>query len=374
MTKALIALPAGAPLQALNTVFTTVPTVEPRLVIDGVGAIVEIPEDVVNAVAGLAGLAAVATGALAALERLPVPPDALPWLQAWNKLFDPAFLNTLARRPATWITTPLPQCSHQVTGSGVPPPPAQDMRLIGDIAVGIMTVDGPVGTTAQITPSEVLSITLSIIQGFEILYRNAPKEVKLVFLVEPRRAALRVDPSTVPPPTGASPAEIPFEEYEKREAIWRDAALRANGFPTGFAGINALRAALLTRPWLDGTPTRSIVILATKYNTAHFAYAANGRLVLQYPNSLAAVGIDNLDRVIAHESCHLFNAPDEYGACVPQQVFGPFGVPNGNCIKANIPLFPHVPCLMGGESDDMCAWSKAHVGWNPLPFPLPPFI
>jgi hypothetical protein len=375
MVKALIALPTGVPIQALNNVFAAVPGVEPRLVLDGIGAIVEVPPNLVQAVAGLPGLAAVATGAIANLAALPVPAEAIPWLQAWNKLFDPVFLNTLATRAAQWLNIPAPPCPHEVSGFGAPPPPIQDMRLVGDIAVGIMTIDGPAGTVAQITASEFVDITLSIIHGFDILYNNAPREVKLVFLAEPRRAALPLlDPASVPVAPAGGPQVITFPEYEERERMWRDPALQAQGFPAGFAGINAYRNNLLTRPWLTGAPQRSIVILVTKYNAAHFGYAANGRFVLQFPNALAAVGIDNLDRVIAHETCHLFNAPDEYGTCVPQQLFGPFNVPNGNCVNAHIPFIPHTSCLMAGETDDMCVWSKAHVGWNPVPFPIPPIL
>jgi hypothetical protein len=40
-------------------------------------------------------------------------------------------------------------------------------------------------------------------------------------------------------------------------------------------------------------------------------------------------------------------APNEYGACVPQHVFGPFDVPNGNYINAHIPIAPHTPRLIG---------------------------
>lgn len=112
-------------------------------------------------------------------------------------------------------------------------------------------------------------------------------------------------------------------------------------------------------------------MLLTKYNAAHFAYGTSGRLVVDLPHAKAGVaaGIDDLDRVIAHETCHLFEAPDEYGNCVALAAYGPFGAPNGNCPN---PVIAAVPCLMNGLSDTMCAWTKAHVGWNPLPFPIPP--
>ena len=52
----------------------------------------------------------------------------------------------------------------------------------------------------------------------------------------------------------------------------------------------------------------------TKYPVGHFAYAYLGGpyLVMQY--AIDGWGPNNIDRVFAHETCHIFNAPDDYAA------------------------------------------------------------
>ena len=68
----------------------------------------------------------------------------------------------------------------------------------------------------------------------------------------------------------------------------------------------------------------------TKYQLGWFAYAALGgpRLVMDYAND--GWGPDNIDRVFAHETGHIFGAPDEYASsgCSCDGAWGRFGVRN----------------------------------------------
>jgi hypothetical protein len=228
------------------------------------------------------------------------------------------------------------------------------------VAVGVLTVDGP--AEAQLQASEYLDITLSMLHAFDILYRNAPQSARLVFLVEHRRTAVSVPPFVVPAPV---PGQTSWEQLENRERIWRDPALQSTGLAAGFAGFDQYRNQLMAKNWVVGSPQKAIVAVVTKYNTGWFAYAASGRFVVQLPWTASQVGPDNVDRVMAHEACHLFGGLDEYQPCSPLTTSGPFATPNGNCLVS--PFLPHVACLMGGESDDMCLWTKAHVGWQPFP-------
>ncbi|MBP1151247.1 MULTISPECIES: hypothetical protein [unclassified Methylocaldum] len=360
MAKAMLVIPANLPMVALQQIFSAFPDLAPHLVVDGVGAVVDVPNNLVASIASSPSVAALSTGPIANPQTLPIAPEAITWLEAWNRLFDPVYLDKLASRALKWLNTSI--TCQTVSAFGSPQPM---MTLTGDIAVGILIVDGLAGSTAQITSSEFLDITLALIQGFEILYRNAPSSAKLVFVAEQRRIALSLNPATVPGPV-PDPSTATFADYEARESLWRDPALQAIGFQAGLPGIDAYRANLMNRQWPAGAPRQSIVVLLSKYSAAHFAYAASGRLLLQFDRASLIVQPENLDRVIAHEICHLFNAPDEYGSCNPLQTFGPFGAVNGNCLNNPFAAIGHTPCLMAGEADDMCRFTKAHVGWVPL--------
>jgi hypothetical protein len=359
VSKALVVVPPSVSPATLRNIFTAFPAVVPQVIIEGLGAVVEVPEALVGLLAA-SGVTAVATGAIANIQSLPVAPALLPWLEAWNKLFDPAYQHMLATRADRWLTSTA-RCDRAVSGS---PLPAQTMTLTGDVAVGILTIDGPPGL-AKLSLTDIADLTLSVLHAFDILCRNAPVAAKLVFMVEPKTVTLGVEPATVPPPL-ADPTGAPFSEFELREAKWRDPALAALGLPAGFDGINKYRTNLVARAWPAGNPQKSIVLLLTNYNAVRFGYALNGQVVMQLSAARRGMTVTHLDRVIAHEICHLFNAPDEYGNCDPLQTFGPFGVFNGNCLSSPIATI-HTPCLMAGEADDMCGFSKAHVGWAPFP-------
>lgn len=354
MTRAIVALPSNTPASALNGVLG-IPEVQSVAVLDGVAAIVDIPDALIPFVAQLPDLALAAASVVPDLEALDIDPAARAWMEAWNRLVSPAYLAALAARSSQWLSTDV-LCGVSDVALAPPTIPA----LTGTIAVGVLTVDGP--AEAQFGASEHLDVTVGILHAFDILYRNAPRSARLVFLAEQRRTAVSVPPFVVPAPV---PNQTSFEQLENRERIWRDPALQALGLLPGFAGLDQYRNQLMARNWTAGPPEKAIVAVVTKYNTGWFAYAANGRFVVQLPWATSQVGIDNVDRVMAHEACHLFGALDEYQPCNPLTASGPFGALNGNCLVS--PLLPHAACLMGGESDDMCPWTRAHVGWQPYP-------
>jgi hypothetical protein len=99
--------------------------------------------------------------------------------------------------------------------------------------------------------------------------------------------------------------------FESCERAWRDAALNALGYASGPRGVRDYVRRITT----DLKARYGYCAFFTKYSVFHFAYAQTGStpyLVLSYFND--AWGPDNLDRVFAHETCHLFGAPDEYSA------------------------------------------------------------
>jgi hypothetical protein len=361
MVNALVVMPQGAPLGALQSAINAVdPSIAPKIVLEGVGGVVDANPVLVQALDALPSVVAAAIGPIGGAAVLGIPQDAQPWVAAWNRLFDPAYVNMLAARPASWFTNAA-ICS--IGGPGPVP-----MTLTGDIAVGVVLVSGPAGSATELSLAERTDICLAVIHGMDTLYRNAPGTASLVFLSELKSVTL--GPAVAPP---AGPVVNPTTaDYESREGPWRDAALQAMGFPAGFGGVNSYRNALLARPWPAGQPQNSIVAFFTKYPAARApAYAAAGRLVYQLDYARAYPGPAHFDRVFAHETCHLFEALDEYAnqyeSCDWSATRGPFNVINGNCVKNPLATMGFVPCLMNGDSDDLCGWSKAQLGWAPFP-------
>ncbi len=262
--------------------------------------------------------------------------------------------------------------------------------LVGNVAVGIIVVDGKDGSEAAFTDRERLNVAVEVGKAFDILYRlkdstTAGKtRVPLFFLARIDKVKLDLDPTTLAAPATQAAFVNTSAEYEKREAPWRDPALTALGLPTGQDGINKHISNLMAgSAWPYGpTPDAAYVVFVTKYmaNWMAYASASMGRLTLCYP-WLADVtpanadgtgaykntggkgwGDQNIDRVLAHESCHIFGAPDEYlkSKCSTTAKFGHLSVENSNCEVSNP---ASVDCLMKGNTENMCGATPAHLGW-----------
>jgi predicted P-loop ATPase/GTPase len=107
------------------------------------------------------------------------------------------------------------------------------------------------------------------------------------------------------------------------EALWRDPTQSLLGVGPGITGyedyVDQLRADL-------GTDC-GIVAFVTKYPVGWFAYAGPPKLVMAHSEN------ENFDRVFAHETGHLFWAPDEYkDDCDCEHEYGHFlKAKNSNC-------------------------------------------
>jgi len=149
------------------------------------------------------------------------------------------------------------------------------------------------------------------------------------------------------------------QTLEQKETRWRDPAMRQLGYGPGLAGVRTFVEDMRTRLGTDW----GYCAFFTKYPVGHFAYASLGgpRLVMHYDND--GWGPDNIDRVFAHETGHIFNAPDEYAAsgCDCGGSWGHFGVPNSNC--ATCAPGGGVPCIMKSNDWAMCPYTPYHLGF-----------
>ncbi|MGW5055534.1 hypothetical protein [Actinokineospora sp. NPDC004072] len=220
---------------------------------------------------------------------------------------------------------------------------ALSARLTGRVAVGVVIVEGPTDAL-RFSADERTKVVAEVQNGLSWLgAQSSPGGVTWVHSV--RTVALDVQAD------GGLPDD-------QKEAHWRDPAMAALGFPAGLAGVTAYAESLRTGLRTDW----AYVAFFTKYPLKHFGYATVGgpRLVMAYAND--GWGPDNIDRVFAHETGHIFGAPDEYASsgCSCGGSWGFFGKPNANC--DNCATAP-APCIMKSNSWEVCDHTPYHLGF-----------
>ena len=232
--------------------------------------------------------------------------------------------------------------------AGAPTAPLSQ-RMTGQIALGLVLVSG---TEEHLVLSELekTQVIAEVQNGLSFLASQSPaKDVTFVHEIHDliATAAEVTDGST-------------YEDFEKP---WRDDALAQLGFDPGFLGARAFAEDLRERLGTDW----AYVAFFTKYRLKHFAYANIGgpKLVMHYKND--GWGPNNIDAVFAHETGHIFNAPDEYGGakCNCEGSWGFFERPNANC--ASCAPGGGVRCLMRMNDFVMCESTPFHLGYKGLP-------
>jgi hypothetical protein len=217
-------------------------------------------------------------------------------------------------------------------------------RLTGTVAVGIIIVDGP-NADLKFSQAERTKVIAEVQNGLGWLATQNPEG--LVFRYDIKTVTVNVQPG---------PDTLTGAQMEDR---WRDPAMQQLGFGTGMGAVSAYVEKIRT----NLATTWTYCAFFTKYPLGHFAYASIGgpRLVMQYAND--GWGPDNIDRVFAHESGHIFGAPDEYASsgCTCGGSWGFYGKSNANC--ANCAPGGGVDCLMKGNTWNMCVHTPYHLGF-----------
>ncbi|MGK5530646.1 RICIN domain-containing protein [Streptomyces sp. URMC 129] len=245
--------------------------------------------------------------------------------------------------PGCASVAPTPTASTH-PGAAAPAGPTS-AYLEGSVAVGIVIVQGP-GDALRFTDEERTKVVAEVQNGLGWLATVNPS-AGVSFSYDIQNVTL-----TTPPDPNAPDLE----------AHWRDPAMAALGYSGDWNGvlsyIEAIRNRLGTR-W-------TYCAFFTKYPVPHFAYASIGgpRVVMDYHND--GWGPDNIDRVFAHETGHIFGCPDEYAAsgCDCGGRWGRFGAANGNC--ANCAARGGATCLMQQNDFAHCEFTASHLGWSVL--------
>ena len=225
--------------------------------------------------------------------------------------------------------------------------------LVGSVAVGLVIVSRDQGAE-KMTTQERTTVVQQAQQGLNFLANAEPRaNVSFVYDIQPQ--TVTVSPGPVAGVSGA---------YEKFERPWRDAALANMGFAAGRTGYRQYVTDLRTRMGTNW----AFVAFFTKYQLNHFAYAIFEKVVMHYDND--GWGTNNIHRVFAHETCHIFGAADEYGSCSCNSLHGELQERNGNCV-ACFPPGTQADCLMNQNTLVLCPFSQKQIGWDSTLFPSP---
>lgn len=201
----------------------------------------------------------------------------------------------------------------------------------------------PIGGDLRITDAERQTVIAEVQEGLNFLATERP-QANISFVYDFH--FIEVD---------AAPGDI--SDTEAAEAPWRNAALQQMGFAGNRQGsvdyVNQLRQAMGT-DW-------AYVGYFTKYQLEHFAYAGRERICMEYANG--NWGSNDINRVFAHETCHIFGADDEYqsSGCECGSRHGYLSVPNNNCLNCS---GAHEICLMDANDLVLCRWSQGQIGWG----------
>jgi hypothetical protein len=263
----------------------------------------------------------------------------------------PSYRYAKHRRPRAGERWDMPSCTSVV------PRPSIKMRAVGTraagptssylegtVAVGIVIVQGPTANL-QFSDQEVIKVVAEVQNGLGWYATDNPL-AGIAFSYDIQNVNLTVPPNPSAPDL---------------EALWRDPAMAAIGQSADWNGVLSyvedIRIRFGTRWTFCG--------FFTKYPLSWFAYASIGgpRLVMDYNNN--GWGPDNIDRVFAHETGHIFGCPDEYASsgCNCGGGWGRFGIANGNC--ENCAADGGVACLMKGNTFSLCGYTPSHLGWAP---------
>jgi hypothetical protein len=251
----------------------------------------------------------------------PAPPEALPDLED--------SIGASAEAPAAGAEAGAPGTSDYLAGS---------------VAVGLVIVNGPTAAT-KFTSAERTKVVAEVQAGLGWLAGFNPwAGVSFVYDIRP-----------------VSITTQPNASASDNESRFRNPAMGKLGFKKSWDGVwdyvKWLRANRNTN-WAY------CIFFVKGYPLDHFAYASIGgpRIVMDYAND--GWGPDNIDRVVAHESGHIFGCPDEYASsgCNCGGTWGRFGEANSNC--ENCAGAAGVGCLMRANEWKMCSPTKRHLGWG----------
>ena len=217
--------------------------------------------------------------------------------------------------------------------------------MTGKIVVFVVVASGP--GSLRISDSEFTKIKSEVLAALDFWEKQAPASAGLSFVMYSGLADITASDSTY------------CYNAAVCHNVFADPALKYFGYGPGQAGKDKLAQDYKDRAGADG----AYIAFFSKYRQSHFAYAyfGGGPIYMRYSND--GWGSDQLDRVFAHETGHVFNAPDEYTKCLCYRNYGrgTCTAKNSNCKDCT---YSQSDCIMDtNDLSKLCANTRKHVGW-----------
>jgi hypothetical protein len=273
-----------------------------------------------------------------------------------------------------------PVSAQAASGSSAPGYYDTSVFMTGSVTVGVILPESN-GGTENWTPTKVNNVKTQIQNGMNLWsgwYTQYSGIGNLSFTYEWHTPYDGTDSVAV--------SNEPISTSSQQDYVWENEILgrwgytqsytqssdpNVNGFYTAYLRNLAYANDLRTQHGTDWAFTIFVVDSENDadgmFTDGYFAYSVlyGPMLVMTYDND--GWGIDQMYKVAAHETGHIFGAGDQYyqagyGGCTSKtQKYGYLGIPNSNCDYLSA---TGVPSLMKSNSLVLDATARYQVGWR----------
>jgi hypothetical protein len=224
-----------------------------------------------------------------------------------------------------------------------------------EIAVGVVFVESAGKTGPKFTSSDRTKLRALIVDGLDWLAAEAPVGAHLTWVYDWQHTAISV----------ANGTSSSTDDYWRNPGMGQVNFL-GNTYTPDLSGLGVYRDDLR----LHNDSSHAVVIFVSHYATDWYAKAfpSQRRFFITNRDNYGKWGINTVNRIAAHEMCHLFGAADEYtGSGTPcstcASTHGCYSVPNGNCGSC---ARPQQDCIMEANHKRICAYTRGQIGWADL--------
>jgi hypothetical protein len=225
-------------------------------------------------------------------------------------------------------------------------------RMTGEMSVGLVFVESSQSGGPKFTATERNEVCNEILTGLNWLSSEHP-DGNLSWVYDFQFITI----------------DVADGDNDSEESYWRDPAMAevvydGNTYSASWSAVADYREDMR----LNNRSAHAFVVFVTPYGNSWHAYAGGGRVTLARRNNWGGWGRGTIDMITAHEASHLFGAADEYtGSGTPcsscSTTHGCDNIPNGNCGAC---ARPRQSCVMDGNSQRLCGYTRGQIGWSDL--------